>query len=206
MTVNLIIRQNQSHFMKRGSILCILVIVLAAACGCTQTQTQTPAPETTAAPVSPTEFPATIPAAITTPEPATVQATVSITAAALEAATATITTATTRPSMTPSTKITTIHIRNNTFVPDQLTVLPGTGITWINDDSVAHVVKAIGDSQGKFTSSEMIRDAHFGYTFGEATGTFEFGDPAYPAMKGAIIVKKGDSVVGGSPIITASSP
>jgi plastocyanin len=104
------------------------------------------------------------------------------------------------------TKITTIHIRNNTFVPDQLTVLPGTGITWINDDPVTHVVKGIGNSTGKFTSAEMVRDAHFGYTFGEATGTFEFGDPAYPAMKGAIIVKQGDSIVGGSPLISSSTP
>ena len=56
--------------------------------------------------------------------------------------------------------------------------------------------------------SSLHRDgqgAHFGYTFGEATGTFEFGDPAYPAMKGAIIVKQGDSVVGGSPLISSST-
>jgi len=188
--------------MKKGIVLFILVILLAAASGCTQTPAPA-TPATTPATASPTE----VPPVITTSEPATVlPTTVSATVTATEVASGIITAATTRPSMTPSTKITTIHIRNNTFVPDQLTVLPGTGITWINDDPVTHVVKAIGNSTGKFTSAEIIRDAHFGYTFGEETGTYEFGDPAYPAMKGAIIVKQGDSVVGGSPQISSSNP
>ncbi len=96
--------------------------------------------------------------------------------------------------MTPSTRVTTIHIRNNTFVPDQLTVLPGTRITWINDDPGTHMVKSSGASAGKFTSADMINGAQFGYTFGEATGTFEFTDPKHPEMKGAIIVMKGETL------------
>ncbi|RPI40204.1 MAG: hypothetical protein EHM53_02855 [Methanoregulaceae archaeon] len=188
--------------MKKGIVLFILVILLAALSGCTQT----PAPATPATTPTPA-YPTEVPPVITTPEPATVLlATVSATVTATKVTSGITSAATTRPSMTPSTKITTIHIRNNTFVPDQLTVLPGTGITWINDDPVIHVVKAIGDSKGKFTSAEMVKDAHFGYTFGEATGTFEFGDPAYPSMKGAIIVRQGDSVVGGSPLVSSSPP
>ena len=187
--------------MKKGIVLFILVILLAAASGCMQTPAPT-TPATTAAPASPA-----VPPVITTPEPVTVlPTTISVTVTATEVTSGITTAATTRPAMTPSTKITTIHIRNNTIVPDQLTVLPGTGITWINDDPVTHVVKAIGNSTGKFTSAEMVRDAHFGYTFGGATGTFEFGDPAYPAMKGVIIVREGDSVVGGSPLISSSNP
>jgi plastocyanin len=85
-------------------------------------------------------------------------------------------------------------MRNNTFVPDQLTVLPGTAIIWINDDPGTHLVKATGDAAGKFTSAELITGAHFGYTFGENTGTFEFMDPNYPDMKGAIIVKRGETL------------
>jgi hypothetical protein len=52
-------------------------------------------------------------------------------------------------------------------------------------------VKASGDAKGKFTSSELMSGAQFSYTFGEATGTYEFMDPNYPDMKGAIIVKQG---------------
>jgi plastocyanin len=137
--------------------------------------------------------------------PTTVPTAVLTTAATPEVTANVTTAATARPDMTPSTKVTTIHIRNNTFVPDQLTVLPGTGITWINDDAVTHVVKASGDSAGKFTSSPMVTGASFIYTFGEATGTYEFMDPAYPDMKGAIIVKNGDAVVGAPTQISSSN-
>ena len=191
--------------MKTCIGLFILVIVLVAASGCTTQQAKPAATTTTlTTTVAVTEV-TTAPTVIDTPLPTTVQTTVSTVVTTTEAPANVTTVVTARPSMTPSTKVTTIHIRNNTFVPDQLTVLPGTGITWINDDSVTHIVKAIGDSKGKFTSSEMVNGANFIYTFGENTGTYEFGDPSYPDMKGAIIVMKGDSVVGASDVISTSS-
>lgn len=166
----------------------ILVVLLVAASGCTsQPVTPHETATTPATPASVTEVPTT---AITT----TIPATAPTTAAAADVTAAITTVATTRPVMTPSTKVTTIRIRNNTFVPAELTVLPGTGITWINDDSVIHVVKAAGNSTGKFTSAELMNGASFHYTFGEKTGTFEFGDPKYPDMKGAIIVTKGETL------------
>lgn len=169
--------------------LFIIVILLIASCGCT---TQQPRPVATTQPTPAENVTETPAAPVTTPvqtSPEMVNTTV------VPSVTANITIAvTTRPVMAPSTKITTIHIRNKTFVPDQLTVLPGTRITWINDDSVTHIVKSSGDAAGKFTSAELINGAQFGYTFGEATGTFEFTDPNYPDMKGAIIVKKGETL------------
>ena len=176
--------------MKTSIGLFMLVMLLVATSGCTSQQAKPAAMATTpATPVSVTEVPTTV----NTPLPTTVPTTVS-TAAASEVTTKVTTVATPQPTVTASTKITTIHIRNNTFVPAELTVLPGTGITWINDDSVTHIVKATGDAKGKFTSTEMINGAHFIYTFGEATGTYEFGDPNYPDMTGAIIVKKGETL------------
>jgi plastocyanin len=67
-------------------------------------------------------------------------------------------------------------------------------VTWVNDDPINHVVKATGDSAGKFTSGDLVNGAQFNYDFGEATGTFEFGDPAHPDMKGAIIVRTGETL------------
>jgi plastocyanin len=96
-------------------------------------------------------------------------------------------------------------MRNNTFVPSELVVLPGTGITWINDDTVVHIVKASGDHKGMFTSGEIINGGQFSYTFGETPGTFEFTDPAYPSMNGTIIVKKGESVLGAPTLQTPAS-
>jgi plastocyanin len=153
--------------------LFILLIVLVALSGCTQ---ETAAPTT----VTPTDV-------VTTGAPSNM--TIAMTMAP-----------TPRVSMTPSTKITTIHIRNNTYVPNELTVLPGTGIRWINDDSVMHIVKASGDHVGMFTSSGIMNGGQYGYTFGETPGIYEFTDPGYPNMKGAIIVKKSEPI-SGAPII-----
>lgn len=191
--------------MKTYIGLFILVMVLVAASGCTTQPAKPAATTTTLTTTAAVTEVTTAPTVINTPLPTTVPTEVSTTVVTPEVTANVTTVATARPSMTPSTKVTTIHIRNNTFVPDQLTVLPGTGITWINDDSVTHVVKAMGDSKGKFTSSDMVSGAHFIYTFGETPGTYEFGDPSYPDMKGSIIVMKGDSVVGASDVISASS-
>lgn len=175
--------------MKIHIGLFMLAMLLIAASGCTTQQAPPEATATTTTPVSPTE----VPTVINTPLPTTTQKVVSTTAAPNGTPNVT-TVATPRPSMTASTKITTIHIKNNTFVPAELTVLPGTGITWVNDDAVTHIVKATGGATGKFVSAELITGARFGYTFGEATGTYEFMDPKYPDMKGAIIIKKGETL------------
>ncbi len=180
--------------MKTALGVCILIILVLASCGCTirqanVTPTTQPAatePVQTSVGIS-TETPAA-PAAteslpVTTAAPATVTGAANITTAA-----------TTRPAVPPQTRVTKIHIRNNTFVPDQLTVLPGTRVTWINDDPGIHVVKSIGSAAGKFTSADLINGAEFGYTFGDATGTFEFTDPSHPEMKGAVIVRTGQTL------------
>lgn len=175
----------------------MLVMLLAAASGCTTQQAKPAATVTTATtPVSPTE----VPTVISTSLPVKV----STTAAAPKVTDTVTTVATAGPSTTFSKKLI-IYIRNKTYIPDQLTVLPGTGVTWINDDSVIHIVRATGESQGKFTSAELINTAQFHYTFGEAPGTYEFGDPNYPEMKGTIIVKKGESIVGSSTAISSGS-
>jgi plastocyanin len=175
--------------MKTSLGLFLLVIVLVAASGCTTQQAVSEVTPIATAPVSSTE----VPTLINTPLPTAVPTIISTTVAP-DITTVLTAAATPTPRMTASTKITTIHIRNNTFVPAELIVLPGTGITWVNDDSVTHIVKASGDAKGKFTSAELITGARFGYTFGETTGTYEFVDPNYPDMKGAIIIKKGETL------------
>jgi plastocyanin len=84
-------------------------------------------------------------------------------------------------------------MRNNTFVPQELTVLPGTGITWVNDDSAVHTVKTIGNATGMFNSGDIIPGSQWSYTFGEREGRYEFTCSYHPEMKGAVIIKKADS-------------
>jgi plastocyanin len=199
---DLITRQIQFHFMKTFIGVLILVMLLVAASGCTTQQAKPTATEAiVTTPVSATE----VPTGVNTPLPITMPAKVTTTGAAADVTAQVTPAATPRPSNTWSVRYLTIHIRNNTYVPDELTILPGAGVTWVNDDSVIHIVKATGDSAGKFTSSEIINGAQFHYTFGEKTGTFEFGDPKYPEMKGAVIVRTGESVVGTSSLISQGS-
>lgn len=187
--------------MKKFFGLCILVILLVAASGCTQpAKTVTPTPEPTAIPT--TEIPtleATMPPATIETTVVPVTTTAMITTNVTTALPTTI--ATQKPVMTPSTKVTVIYIRNNTFVPQELTVLPGTGITWINDDHTVHAIKTMPSTPFKFISGDVMPGAQWGYTYGENEGTFGFIDP-YTNATGMIIVKKGESVLGAPAIQT----
>lgn len=167
----------------------ILVIVLAMVSGCTQqaqpaaiiTPASTPV-VTPAATAIPTIPPTTEAIPLPTTEPTTVVTTPPSTNA----------TATTPvPVGTASTKITTIHIVNNTFVPQQLTILPGTGITWINDDLTPHAIKTTGNQAVRFNSGDFMKGVDWGYTFGANEGTFEIID-TYSNSTSIIIVKKGE--------------
>lgn len=180
--------------MKNYLGLLILITALVIITGCTQptqTTTVTTVPTTAISTVEVTTVATTMP----TPEPTTI-----VTTLVTEIPLTTITVV-----QTPQTKITTIHIRNNTFVPTELMVLPGTQITWVNDDSHVHTIKASGNATGMFNSGEIITGAGWGYSFGEKEGRFEFTDPGYPQMTGVIIVQKGASVVGAPTMQTPTS-
>jgi len=165
--------------MKKIIGLFILMIAFIAFTGCTQQAVQEPVttPSTTVV----TTVPATALPTVQTTVPTTVVTTVIPTA--------------TR-TLSPSTKIvTTIHIRNNAFVPQKLTALPGTGITWINDDEVVHSLK-MSEADARFNSGDIVPGAYWSYTFGNREGTYSISDPYFPDMKGTIIVNLTGSIIG----------
>lgn len=186
--------------MKKMIGLVLLLIVLVAVSGCTQ-QTKT-APATTVAPTAaPTEQPTTLATPVETAMEVPVETTAAVAtlvetpAEPIVSATAAAT-ATAAVSLTPSTTITVIHIVNNTFTPSPLMILPGTRISWVNDDKIVHSVKASGSNKGKFNSGDIAPTARWGYDFGATEGTFEYVDGYNVNATGMIIVKKGDSLVG----------
>jgi len=191
--------------MKKILGLLILVIALVAASGCTLPQS-TPPVTTTVTTEAPTAVPTVIETTVeatpvATTEPAVAETTPAATTAipTTTETTAEVTatkTAIVTAGMTPSTKITVIHIANNTFTPSVLMVLPGTRITWINSDTKVHSVKAVGAIAGKFNSMDIAPTAQWGYDFGENEGTFEYADGYDLNMTGVIIVKKGESFYG----------
>ena len=171
--------------MKKFIGLFILVIVLVMISGCTQ-----PAqPPAVTIPI-PTTVP-TVPPTVATPAPTMVPTSV--------------TTVMSTPKITLVPQITKIifYMRNNTFVPTELTVLPGTGISWVNEDLISHSVKITGIHAGTFNSGEIIPGASSGNTFADE-GVYEFACPDHPDMKGTLIVKAGASVVGAPTMQTPS--
>jgi plastocyanin len=175
--------------MKKFIGLFILVIALVVISGCTQPAQPVAVTTTVATPV-PT-VPPTIPPTVATPVPTMMPTTV------------TTVLSTPKIPLVPQTKKTIFYMRNNTFVPTELTVLPGTGISWVNEDFISHSVKITGINAGMFNSGEIIPGASSGNTFANV-GVFEFACPDHPDMKGTIVVKAGASVEG-APTIQASS-
>ena len=193
--------------MKRFVGLLILIIVLVAVSGCTQ-QTKTTPVTTTIATEVPTQVATTIetsvaPTAVATTEAPVTETTVVTNVTVPAAANTTNTTSVVvekttivTAGMTPSTKVTVVHIANNTFTPSPLMVLPGTRITWINDDNTVHSLKTIGTYKGKFNSGDIAPKSQWGYDFSETEGTYEYADGYNMNVTGIIIVKKGDSFFG----------
>ena len=190
--------------MKKIIGLFILIMALAMVSGCTQPATTTPA--TT---VATTEVPAVVATtaeitAAPTEEATTIETPVEtgtivaeVTAPVEEITTAPVVTQAVTAAMTPSTKVTVIHIVNNSFSPATLMVLPGTGISWVNDDSTVHSVKTLGDTSPKFNSGDIAaKTGRWSYTFSEKEGTIHYADGYNLNVTGVIIVKKGESFAG----------
>ena len=82
---------------------------------------------------------------------------------------------------------TTVEIRNNTFIPPQLNVAPGTTVTWVNRDSVPHTVTA---DNGLFDSGQLAPGASYPVVL-EGAGTVTYHCKLHPEMRGSIVVGEG---------------
>jgi amicyanin len=79
----------------------------------------------------------------------------------------------------------TISMDHNTFVPDEITVVPGTTVTWVNKEFMPHTVV---DTNKGFRSKMLAKDASFSFTFATA-GEYDYLCSIHPNMKGKVIVK-----------------
>ena len=77
-----------------------------------------------------------------------------------------------------------IEIKTFAFSQQELTVSPGTVVTWINHDQTVHNVVAV---DGKFSSPGMDTDDHFSFKF-EREGDFSYLCALHPHMVGTIHV------------------
>jgi plastocyanin len=78
-----------------------------------------------------------------------------------------------------------VKIDNFTFLPETLTVAPGTTVTWTNDDDIPHTVMA---KDKAFRSKALDTGDKFSFTF-ETPGEYVYFCSLHPHMVGKVIVK-----------------
>ena len=85
--------------------------------------------------------------------------------------------------------VATVSMDHNAFIPSEITVAPGTTVTWVNTENMPHTVV---DSNKGFRYKTLVKDASFSFTFTTA-GDFDYVCSIHPNMKGNVIVKPGAS-------------
>lgn len=86
----------------------------------------------------------------------------------------------------PSVPTTDINITKFAFVPKEITISPGTKITWTNHDETPHTVTSNDKS---FASKGLDTDDKFEHTFASA-GDFSYFCTVHPFMTGVVHVRK----------------
>jgi len=81
--------------------------------------------------------------------------------------------------------VATVNMDHNTFIPGEITVAPGTTVTWANKEAMPHTVM---DTNKGFRSKILAKDASFSFTFATA-GDYSYLCSIHPNMKGKVIVK-----------------
>jgi amicyanin len=79
----------------------------------------------------------------------------------------------------------TVTMDHNTCIPAEITVAPGTTVTWTNSEAMPHTVV---DQNKAFRSKTLVKDASFSFTFTTA-GDYDYLCSIHPFMKGKVIVK-----------------
>ena len=85
--------------------------------------------------------------------------------------------------------VATVSMDHNTFIPGEITVVPGTTVTWVNNEAMPHNV---ADLNKGFRSKILAKDDKFSFTFTTA-GEYDYLCLIHPNMKGKVIVKAGAS-------------
>ena len=78
----------------------------------------------------------------------------------------------------------TVHISNFAFVPAEITIRQGTTVTWVNDDSVPHLIRM----SGKPDSQQLGKGDTYSYTFTDAPGEYDYSCGIHPSMHGKVMV------------------
>jgi plastocyanin len=81
----------------------------------------------------------------------------------------------------------TVNIDNFSFGPPEITVAPGTKVTWFNRDDIPHTVTDAAEPRA-FKSSPLDSGDAFSRVFA-LPGTYRYFCSLHPHMQGAVVVK-----------------
>jgi plastocyanin len=92
-------------------------------------------------------------------------------------------TAATKATTSPTTAqqqaaVAQVKIDNFSFMPQVITVAPGTTVTWVNNDDIPHTVVSTTDV---FKSKALDTDDKFSFTF-DKPGTYDYNCSIHPKM------------------------
>ncbi|HEY6326483.1 MAG TPA: cupredoxin family copper-binding protein [Candidatus Cybelea sp.] len=82
-----------------------------------------------------------------------------------------------------------IHIHNDAYIPQTLTIVAGQTVTFVNGDDDAHTVTAV---DGSFDSKGLDTGDVWRHAFAKP-GTYAYFCQLHPFMKGTIVVKAAGS-------------
>jgi plastocyanin len=85
----------------------------------------------------------------------------------------------------PGTNEVQILIENFAFVPSEITIVPGTKITWINKDEAPHTATS---TDKKFNTGGLDTDDKYSFVFNDK-GEFPYFCALHPHMTASITVK-----------------
>jgi plastocyanin len=152
----------------------LLIVLMAGLSACA----------TSAAGGQPTQAPATAPPTQAATATAAPTEAATATAAPTEAATATAAPAEAGGQVQ-------VVMRNIAYMPQEITVPPGTTVVWTNEDAFQHTVTSgtRGDPSGLFDQS-LAAGASFSFTFDEP-GTYNYYCRIHGNMNGTVVVQEG---------------
>jgi plastocyanin len=90
-----------------------------------------------------------------------------------------------KPVDQPAANEVLIVIENFAFVPSEVTIAPGTKVTWINKDEAPHTATS---TDKKFNSGGLDTDDRFSFVFNDA-GEFPYFCALHPHMTATVTVK-----------------
>ena len=86
----------------------------------------------------------------------------------------------------PAGETVTVHIDGMRFDPQNITVKPGTTVTWVHGSQMPHTISGNADGM---RSGTLYNGQKYSHTF-SATGSYSYVCDLHPSMRGSVVVEE----------------